>query len=105
MRIILDIDTGSGNYAKAAEIGNYRPNYGLFWTQVGIQPIESLHGQSAKDLASQFDSAIQTMHDDINQFANLAEPIRRDYDEALAFLTNWRNECRLHPSTRANIQA
>jgi hypothetical protein len=105
MRIVLDIETGSGNYAKAAEIGTYQPNYGLFWAQVGIPPIANLHNQSASDVANQFDKAIQAMHDDTAQFTTFTEPVRRDYDKALEFLTNWRNECRLHPNARVNIPA
>lgn len=103
MRIILDIDTGSGNYATASTIGIYRPNFGTLWAQVGVPSIDKLHGQTASDIANQFDKAIQVMHDDTAQFSAFPEPVRRDYDQALEFLTHWRNECRLHPNTRANI--
>jgi hypothetical protein len=103
LKITLDIDTGSGNYALVSTIGSYRFNYGILWQQAGLQPIGDLSNRSASDVVGEFDKVVQRMHDDTAQFAGLAEPILRDYDEALAFLTRWRNECRLHPNTRVSV--
>jgi hypothetical protein len=103
LKITLDIDTGSGNYALVSTIGSYYPNYGILWQQVGLQPIADLGNRSASDVVGEFDKVIQQMHDNTAQFGGLAESVRRDYDAALAFLVRWRNECRMHPNARLNV--
>jgi hypothetical protein len=45
------------------------------------------------------------MHDNVSQFAFLADTVRKDYGQVLELLTKWRNECKLHPNTQSNIGA
>jgi hypothetical protein len=105
MRITLDIDTGAGNHPTISQIGDYRPNYGEFYKIVGLQPIGDYQDRLAGDIAKDLDNAIEAMHDNVSQFASLADTVRKDYGQALELLSKWRNECKLHPNTQSNIGA
>lgn len=103
MQIFLDIDTGAGNYGNIANCGTSSPSYVLFWDIVGLSPLPSFHNRPASDVVGDLDRVIDRMHSDVQQFQSLPAADSRNYSAALLFLINWRNLCRLHPSTRVNV--
>jgi hypothetical protein len=99
-QIRLEIDTGNGNTALAANCGSINSQYlPLFDIAFRGQPIADLHRQGARDVErSYLDSAIDTLRNDRRAFAGLTA-VEQDYrPTVLVFCENWRDKCREHPN-------
>jgi hypothetical protein len=96
MRITLDIDTGAGNHPTISQIGEVRPNYTTLWAAIGFD-ISFYADRVAQDVSRDLDNYVEAMHDSPALYSGYPEPVRRDYEQALAVLIKLRNECKLHP--------
>lgn len=98
-KIKLTIETGNGNVAIAADSGQA----GAVWQPLldialGSQ-IGDFNGLDAKDMAGKLDNAIDSLRNDRASYAALTPAQLGLRPKILEFLTNWREDCREHPST------
>jgi hypothetical protein len=99
-QIKLEIDTGNGNTALAANCGSINPQYQpLFDVAFGGQLIADVHRQSARDVENSYLSpAIDMLRNDRKAFAALTDVEQGYRPQVLEFCVNWRDKCREHPN-------
>jgi hypothetical protein len=104
-KIKLIIETGNGNVAIAADSGQidavWKP---LLDITFGGSPIDDFNRFSAKDMAGKLDNAIDLLRNDRASYAALTPAQLGLRPKILEFLTNWREDCREHPSTTISIE-
>jgi hypothetical protein len=103
-RIKLTIDTGNGNIAIAADSGAIDPTWQpLLDIAFGGQQIADFNNKPARDVVGSLDNAINAMRSDRTAYTGLTPVQQGLRPTVLAFLTNWREDCREHPITVVSI--
>lgn len=98
-QIKLEIDTGTGDTALAANCGPINPNHEpLFSIVFGGQSIYDLSGQNAQDAVGEYLDAGITALRDRNQFQSLTVIEQSYRPQVLDFCVNLRDKCRQHPN-------
>jgi hypothetical protein len=97
-QIKLEISTGNGNTAPAANCGTivaiYQP---LLDIALGGVAIGDLHGQQADKFASTLDSAVDSLRNNRAAYQGLTAAQIDLRPQVLDFVRLWRDACRAHP--------
>jgi hypothetical protein len=103
-QIRLDIDTGNGNYAIAANAGvlssTFQP---LLDIAFNGQIVDDFHRIAATEMADRLDKAIDSLQRDRRSYSGLTEPEIALRPQVEAYLLGWRDLCRKHPSCVVSI--
>jgi hypothetical protein len=100
-QIRLEMDTGNGNTALAADCGTINPLYQpLFDIAFDNQPIGSYHGQRATDIVKFVNRAVESLMLDRDAYRGLTA-VEKGYRSAvLTFCVAWRDKLREHPEAK-----
>lgn len=104
VQIRLDIDTGAGNIATAANAGVLSSTFTpLLAIALGGQSINDFHRWAASDVAVYLDIAIDSLRLQRGDYLSLTETQIALKPQVEAYLVNWRDLCRKHPSCYISI--
>jgi hypothetical protein len=97
-QIKLEISTGNGNTAPAANCGTIVATYQpLLDIALGGVAIADLHGQQADKFSSQLDSAVDSLRNNRAAYQGLTAAQIDLRPQVLDFVLKWRDSCRAHP--------
>jgi hypothetical protein len=97
-QIKLEIETGGGNTALAANCGTLNPLYSPLVLIAFGQEIDALHGLVAGDVLANLDPAINSLRSNRYAYQVLTVAEQGYRQPLLDFCLNWRDNCRRHPN-------
>jgi hypothetical protein len=97
-QIKLEISTGNGNTASAANCGTivaaYQP---LLDIALGGTLLTSFHGQTAQSILVSLDLAVTSLREQRTAYLGLTQVQQDLRPQVLDFVRLWRDACRAHP--------
>ncbi len=103
-QIKLEINTGNGNTAPAANVGTIDPRYQpLLDIAFGGQAIVDFHGYQADKFSGQLDNAVDSLRNQRSAYQGLPQAQIDLRPQVLDFVRLWRDACRAHPLTTIYI--
>jgi hypothetical protein len=105
--IWLEIDTGSGEFATVAELGDYTANVGPMWCDaLNGKLLREFRDAPCSEAAGPLAAAVKRMEADPDHYRAMNPPNGwGDYDGALRYLRNLAEACAEHPRCRIHIYA
>jgi hypothetical protein len=104
-QIKLEIGTGNGNTALAANCGSINPAYQpLLDIALGGQQLLDFHGQQADKYSNGYlDNAVDSLRNQRSAYLGLTDAQQALRPQVLDFIVKFRDNCRAHPITTIYI--